>query len=312
VLSFTISQLSDCTTFFEPPNPPIDLIPDRYILFYGLFLVYSTEIQPKFPDFGTLGYPDDMNSSRRQWLRRLAVGGLVLLLAISVAINVRMANRVRDLKLTMDTQRMDPLGLNRYARERQTQVQPGQIVMYGDSRAESWPPPPGIHKQWINRGLGGETTTGSVARYAVDVDPLKPAIVVIEVGINELRLVPLMPQKRIEIVSKCANNLQKLLQNAQKSGNKVVLCTIFSLGDISWKDWPYDTASATSAIEEVNAWIAKQSSPDVRVFDTNALLSESGKVKAEYQMDGLHLNEAGYQRLNEGLLKVLGDWDAGK
>ena len=43
--------------------------------------------------------------------------------------------------------------------------------------------------RWVNRGLGGQTTSQVLHRYPIDVAPLKPAVVVLVVGVNDLRMI---------------------------------------------------------------------------------------------------------------------------
>ena len=67
--------------------------------------------------------------------------------------------------------------------------------------------------------------------------------------------------------------------------------------------WSGDVAAAVAAINE---YMKTLKSEDVIIYDTAALLADQyGQVKAAYRFDFLHLNEAGYVALNEGLEELL-------
>jgi lysophospholipase L1-like esterase len=64
------------------------------------------------------------------------------------------------------------------------------------------------------------------------------------------------------------------------------------------------------AIEEGNDYIRSLEGEAVIVFDAySVLVGEDGKIKPEYSRDLLHLNVAGYERLNGELVKILGGLD---
>ena len=107
----------------------------------------------------------------------------------------------------------------------------------------------------------------------------------------------MIPQLLSQIVS------QSLDLNAT-----VVLTTIFPLGRIPLERRVFWSTDVADAIAEVNAFIHSLKRENVIVFDTAAVLSdESGTIQKEYSRDFLHLTDAGYDALNEELVRVLAE-----
>ena len=77
-----------------------------------------------------------------------------------------------------------------------------RIVVFGDSRAAQWADVlqvPGA--QVVNRGISGETTAQMALRFERDVIALKPQIVVIQAGINDLVAASVLDRKSTRLNS---------------------------------------------------------------------------------------------------------------
>ena len=211
---------------------------------------------------------------------------------------------------TINAVRLDPLNLAKYA------DQPGWLdpnspqlkaVWYGDSRALQWSFPPGGERfQFLNRGISYQTSAQVLLRYAVDIEPLQPDLIVLQVGINDLKTIALFPQDSTAIIANCQRNLQAIVAKAQQAEVTVVLTTIFPPGDQPRLHRLIGSTAVDQAIEEVNTLIRSLAGADVIVFDSAALLADArGKVQPAYQFDHLHINAAGYALLNQELLLLL-------
>lgn len=67
----------------------------------------------------------------------------------------------------------------------------------------------------VNASISGETTSGGLSRFAATLNNYKPAIIILELGANDgLRGLP---------VNAMATNLKSMLEQAKKSGAKVLL-----------------------------------------------------------------------------------------
>jgi lysophospholipase L1-like esterase len=62
------------------------------------------------------------------------------------------------------------------------------------------------------------------------------------------------------------------------------------------------SADIPLAVTAVNTYLQSLQSDRVVIFDAASVLADaSGSLRADYSQDELHLNEAGYNALNQGL-----------
>jgi lysophospholipase L1-like esterase len=244
-------------------------------------------------------------------LRRcsLLIAGLfsVLLLA-SLFLNYYLFRQGRHYYLQLNETRLDPLGLSYYHTDPDVQ-DPGRVrvVFFGDSRAASWPAPPGLVQfEFINRGIGSQTSEQVVLRFEHHVAPLRPQILVVQVGINDLKIIPLFPGRREAIVARCQENVRQIVRRATDLGATVILTTIFPLAEVPLERRLFWSDEVALAIDELNAYVHALAAENVVVLDAFAILADDkGLVRTAYSRDFLHLNAAGYDALNVVLARVL-------
>ena len=204
--------------------------------------------------------------------------------------------------------RLDPAGLGVYATERgRVPAGPPLVVFFGDSRALMWQPPTApASYQIINRGIGFQTTAQMLLRVDADVTSLRPAVVVIEGGVNDLKTIADFPGQHGKIVAECEDNLQQIVARCRQVGATVVLVTVFGIGDVAIWRRPFWSSQVADAVREVNAFLPKLASERVRLFDANQVLVDGqGQIQRAYQLDYIHLSAAGYAALNQRLSPFL-------
>ena len=178
------------------------------------------------------------------------------------------------------------------------------VVFYGDSRAADWPPPALPQFTFINRGVGGQTSAEAVALVNHVLVGLRPQIVVVQIGINDLSVLTFNPGQRQPIVAACQNNIRQLVSRLEKLSEQVVLTTIFPVGDAGL--FFYDVAEVIDAVDEVNAAIHSLAGLNITVFDAfSILVADDGLVQPNFALDMLHLNRQGYAALNRELSDAL-------
>ena len=123
--------------------------------------------------------------------RVLNIGLPAALLVGSLVLNWYLFRLGRWYYTQLSAVRLDPLGLSAYpapsSQEELASTDAITVVFFGDSRAATWPPPDIGGFAFINRGVGGETSTQSALRFDYHIEPLNPQIVVIQTGINDLK-----------------------------------------------------------------------------------------------------------------------------
>jgi lysophospholipase L1-like esterase len=188
---------------------------------------------------------------------------------------------------------------------------PKRVVFMGDSITDLWRLEeffPG--KPYVNRGIGGQTTPQMLVRMYPDVINLKPAVMVLLAGTNDIaRNTGPMTSDMIQ------ENIMAMTELAQHHGMKVILCSILPVSDYPFlKQQSGQVAAAAGPgqgaprvkmtdgrppadILKLNAWMkdyaARANAIYVDYF--KAFVDEKGWLKDGYSGDGLHPNAEGYK-----------------
>lgn len=236
--------------------------------------------------------------------RVLLAGALVAACGLSLAANAFLLARARHFERMFYLARLDPLGLGAFdgAPPGGGGAQGRRVVFFGDSRAADWHAPPLTGAEILNRGIPGHTSAQALLRFDAHVAPLKPDVVVVQVGANDLASLALLRQDRERIVAATRQNIAAIVAKARAGGAEVVLTTIFPLAASPWPE-----RAVQGAIAEVNGALRAMAAPGVLVLDADAVLAgPDGYVLPAYAEDDLHLAPAGYAALNAALAPLLG------
>jgi len=236
---------------------------------------------------------------------------LSVALLVSVALNLILFAQSRQYYLQLNETRLDPLGLSSYSPDTlqyTAKSDKALVVLFGDSRAANWPPPDLARFEFVNRGIGAQTSAQALQRFDYHVRPLHPQVVLVQVGINDLKTIPLFPERKEAIIASCQNNIQHIVTQSVDDGAIVILTTIFPIGEVPLERQPFWSPDVAKAISEVNIFIRSLEAQNVIILDAYSILAdENGTIQDEYAQDTLHLNTAGYAALNRYLLPILRD-----
>jgi lysophospholipase L1-like esterase len=182
-----------------------------------------------------------------------------------------------------------------------------KVLMVGDSRARAWPKPQlSEHYTYTNIGYSGHTTAQALGRLRQQIESLRPDVVVIQVGINDMKTISLLSSDKDSIVSNCKNNIKMLVSVSLANNAYVIVSTIIPVGNLPIYRLPLWTKAVQDSLEECNRFIQSLQSDRVMVLNTKPILEGSdGVVLPDYQRDFLHLNPNGYQSLNRYLRPIL-------
>lgn len=239
-------------------------------------------------------------------LKNIFIALLTLALTGSLVVNYFLYKKAF---IPLQLSKLDPVGLDYYppakATDKQTLAEDvTRIMLYGDSRALSWPTDETPDYQFINRAIGNQTSTQIVQRFEAHAAPHKPQLLLVQMCVNDLKMIPLFPDKQDDIIQDCKDNIQTLISKAQQIDSKVILSTVFPLGDVSIVRKALGTKEApiVNGIARINNFINAQASDDVMIFDSfKILVGENSQMNPDYSRDWLHLNSDGYKRLNVDL-----------
>ena len=241
----------------------------------------------------------------------------VLLLA-SLLGNFLLYKKLTRAYLNLYQVHLNPLGIRQYSDQQQPPLTTkSRVVFYGDSRAVQWKAPEIDNFQFINRGINGQTSAQVLWRFEPHVIALKPSTIVLQVGVNDLKMLPITPQTREDIVQNCQNNIAQIVDRAHSIGADIIVTTIFPLGKgnvpIQLRPVWSSIQEMEQSINEVNEYIRTLSNNSVSsvqenqviVLDAYSLLNEEDQNKVKYYKDLLHINQKGYKLLNDKLESIL-------
>ena len=184
-------------------------------------------------------------------------------------------------------------------------MNPPTVLFYGDSRAADWPFPSLPGAKFVNRGVPGDDTAGALHRVPFDLLPHNPAVVLLQLGINDLAAGVFYPDRRATVVKRCRSNIEELVQRCLSTGATVLLSTIFPTASSKFDFWALGMESIAPDVETVNDFLRGLAGKRVMIFETEEILAEDGQVRLDFAADMLHLNRAGYAALNKALVPVL-------
>lgn len=166
-----------------------------------------------------------------------------------------------------------------------------RVVFMGNSITEGWAPRfatmfPG--KPYVGRGISGQTTPQMLVRFRQDVIALKPAVVVILAGTNDIA--GNTGPSTLEMIE---DNLASMTEVAQANGIKVVLSSVLPVFDYPWKPG----LQPAPKIVALNAWIKRYAASRGAIYLDyhSAMADERQGMRAGLADDGVHPNEAGYR-----------------
>ena len=170
-------------------------------------------------------------------------------------------------------------------------AEPGRVVFLGDSITDFWKLPtffPG--KPYVNRGISGQVTSQMLVRMYPDVIDLKPAVVALLAGTNDIAR-----NNGPTTAALIEDNVMAITELAQAHGIKVVLCSVTPIADYGRVKMSEGRPPAD--ILKMNAWMKIYAAKVGAVYCDyfSALADENGILKPGISMDGLHPNDAGYK-----------------
>nr|MBA3646431.1 hypothetical protein [Gemmatimonadaceae bacterium] len=124
-----------------------------------------------------------------------------------------------------------------------------RVVFYGNSITQSWAkyfPAMFPGKPYVNRGISGQTTPQMLVRFRQDVVALKPHIVVILAGTNDIA-----GNTGPSNLGMIEDNIASMTEIAKANGIRVVLSSVLPVFDYPWKPG----LNPAMTIVALNAWI---------------------------------------------------------
>jgi lysophospholipase L1-like esterase len=174
-----------------------------------------------------------------------------------------------------------------------------RVVFIGDSITDLWDEKgfggffPG--KPYINRGIGGQTTPQILLRFRQDVIALKPKVVVILAGTNDIA-----GNTGPMTLEQTGDNIKSMAELAKANGIKVVLSSVLPVSDTVRKEngefYIQTKSRPPEKIIAMNKWLKSYAERNGYTYLDyySQMVDANGFVKSGLTFDGLHPNARGY------------------
>jgi lysophospholipase L1-like esterase len=171
-----------------------------------------------------------------------------------------------------------------------------RVVFMGNSITDGWinaSPEFFESRPYIDRGISGQTTPQMLVRFRQDVIDLKPKVVVILAGTNDIA-----GNTGPSTLKMIMNNIASMAELAKANGIEVILSSILPAYDYPWKPG----LEPAPKIVALNKWIKEYTNENEMIYLDyfTAMADERMGLKSAYTRDGVHPNKEGY-KVMEGL-----------
>ena len=244
--------------------------------------------------------------SETTMIRSFFAATLVLLAAIGLSAQTPSPTpSYEDLKLRAERaeQRLiDWPNLARYAEANAKLGRPSvkgepRVVFIGDSITDSWKFDEYFPRtRFINRGISGQTTPQMLIRFRPDVVDLKPRVVVILAGTNDIA-----GNTGPMTLEPIQNNIKSMAELATANKIKVVLASVLPISDYNKNNQGNQIIRSVirppQKILALNQWLKEYAAQNRHIYLDyfSATADDKGYLRPEIANDGLHPNAEGYR-----------------
>lgn len=177
----------------------------------------------------------------------------------------------------------------------------GKIVFIGDSITEFWKSAnPAFFEEnsFINRGISGETSSQMLLRFQNDVLNLKPSIVIILAGINDIA----ENNGPISLEDILKNSIS-MIELSMKNNCRIILCSVLPANKFSWRPDIFPAQKILQLNEMIKSF-AENNNIVFADFYTE-MVDENYGLQLKFGADGVHPNLKGYKVMEPIILEAI-------
>ncbi len=206
----------------------------------------------------------------------------------------------------METMLEDWPDLARYRNENAALPAPApgesRVVFMGDSITDLWGHGAAFFpgKPYINRGISGQTTPQMLIRFRSDVIALKPKVVVILAGTNDIA-----GNTGPSTLQMTEDNLTSMAELARANHIRVIMASVLPAANYPWRPG----VESIEPIRALNRWIQNYCAANGCVYLDyySVMVDPAFALKKEFTEDGVHPNAAGYAVMAPSAEKAIVD-----
>jgi len=191
-------------------------------------------------------------------------------------------------------QRVADFGQTAHYRQANAALKPAvapRVVFFGDSITQGWGEEGGAQffpgKGYLNRGISGQTTAQMLVRFRQDVIALKPAVVVILAGTNDIA-----GNTGPAPLDMIAGQLSSMAELARAHGIEVVLSSVLPVSDYPWQSGVAPAPKVRALNDALKAYAAANGL--VYLDYHTPMANAAGGLDRALAEDGVHPTAKGY------------------
>ena len=167
-----------------------------------------------------------------------------------------------------------------------------RVIFFGDSITDMWKLEEYFTgKPYINRGISGQTTPQMLVRFRQDVINLRPRVVVILAGTNDIA-----GNTGSMLLEDIEADYASMAELGRANEIKVVFSSVLPVHNYTPQSQDLFAQRPPEKILQLNRWLKDYCASNGLIYLDyfNAMVDEKGLLKRDLAEDGLHPNKAGY------------------
>ena len=190
---------------------------------------------------------------------------------------------------------------NRYAEANKNVKVPAKVVFMGNSITDGWWPADSaffISNGYVDRGIDGQTTSEMLVRFRADVINLKPKVVVIMAGTNDIA-----QNNGYISLENAFGNIVSMVELARFNKITPILCSVMPAYEFGWRKGMEPAGKIIKLNEMIKAYADKHNL--VYVDYHSALKDERNGLPAKYSHDEVHPTLEAYKIMESIVQKAI-------
>ena len=167
-----------------------------------------------------------------------------------------------------------------------------RVVFMGNSITEGMPKSFFEGKSYINRGIGGQTTPQMLLRFRQDVIDLKPKIVLILAGTNDIA-----GNTGPMTLEQIRDNILSMVELAESNGIIPIVCAVLPAYDYPWRPGLQPNVKIPELNQLLSQMAKEKKVPYLDYFE--AMADDRNGLPKALTTDEVHLTAKGYAVLGK-------------
>jgi lysophospholipase L1-like esterase len=177
---------------------------------------------------------------------------------------------------------------------------PSRVVFFGDSITYLWKLQKSFPtRNYINRGIGGQTSADMLVRFREDVIDLHPKTVVILAGINDFFWRTERSDSDEQTLANLEANDQTMAELAELHHIRLAFVSILPVHNYGYSAKITYARIPKGVVVRANEWLkglcAQHGYQYIDYY--SAMVDDHGMLREELSDDGIHPNQAGYSTM---------------